>query len=752
MADAGQFREGLTARAARFDRAEARRTAGLAEEERQKAHAAFPLGGWEDLDLRRYAWEPASLAEEESSFCRLMEYGTDHVGHIRGGSSAKHIVYRLRSGRWRVLPSGLRGLGADAAWGRVRSEFVRAFGAASRSDYKALEDLDLLSYGQALTTKALAVYFPEDFLPVFSAAHIRYFTELLGGKARAHSSGVHMWRANRELLELLAEYREFDGWSPHEKVAFLYHFHDPRPKDRVIWKIAPGKQAELWDDSFQHRRIRIAWDEVGSLGQYESDQELKATLDQNWPQSTGGNLRLARQMLAFRDLERGDRIVANRGKSQVLAVGTVELGYEYKAGLPTHCHTVGVRWDTSFAQSFETPRHAWQQTLAKVPAPLVREIWQERTRGAAVETPNPASAKGKADETGAPESDSAEEAVALAHEFPDDVKTVRALLKHKGQVILQGPPGTGKTRLALNVALALAGREELIEATPAERAAVLAELSALPEIVPGEKSARAARLTMVTFHPSYGYEDFVEGFRPDTATTGAGLHLQLKDGVFLRVCDTAVKSPGETFLLIVDEMNRGDLPRILGELITLLEPNMRGSVSITLPTSGRQLTVPPNVHIIGTMNSADRSVSHIDSAIRRRFAFHSVPPDLDALDGEVEGLGLASLLEGLNERLDEHFGPDHLLGQSFLLAEDRPLATVEQLHHAFHNDIVPLVTDYCLGRPVMLQNILGELVDDAGRIVQTNPQDLPGVLAKEFVTAETADEGGTPAVSTGPGE
>ncbi|MFE9804137.1 McrB family protein [Streptomyces goshikiensis] len=749
MADAEQFREGLAARVAHFDREGARGTAALAEEERQEVLARFPLSYWADLELEQYALGPDGR-RSGVSFCRLMEYGTDNFGSIRGGSAAKHIIYQHRSGEWRVVPSALRGLEVESAWAQVRSEFLAAFDAAGDGAYERLDDLDSLSYGQALTTKALAVYFPGDFLPIFSAAHVRHFTALLGGTPRAHSSGARTWRANRELLELVRAHDEFQGWSPHEVMDFLYSFHDPRPQDRVVWKIAPGERASLWDDCLQNRRIRIGWDEVGSLGQYESDQELKAALDRNWPYSSGGNLRLARQMLAFRDLERGDLVVANRGKSEVLALGTVVGGYAYDSDEPTHRHTVAVDWDTSYAQSFDAPRHAWQQTLAKVPATLMREIRRGQGLHDALGTPGAVAGDEGAD---TPKGSPVDGVVLPDDELPDDVRSVRDLLAHKGQVVLQGPPGTGKTRLALNVALALAGHPDLIEATPAERAATLAKLSAVPEEADAPEEERAARLTMVTFHPSYGYEDFVEGFRPDTAADGAGLHLKMKKGVFLRVCAAAEELPDETFLIVVDEINRGDLPRILGELITLLELDKRGSVSITLPTSGRQLTVPSNIRIIGTMNSADRSVSHIDSAIRRRFAFFDVPPDLDALDGDVEGLGLASLLEGLNDRLDAQFGPDHLLGQAYLLSDDRPLTTVEQLSHAFHHEIVPLVTDYCLGRPDMLRAVLGELVDDrTGRVVQTNPQDLPGMLAKVFVTAGITEEDGVSAESEWNGE
>ncbi|MEU9608681.1 AAA family ATPase [Streptomyces sp. NPDC048057] len=714
MAEGGDFRDGLAERIARFDREAAEQGADSAEEERQRVLKEFPLEDWPELALERYALGPAGYGGRRQSFCRLMEYGTNAIGSIRGGSAAKHIIFQHRTGEWRV-PAALRGIDVHAAWEQVRTEFNTAFAAAAEGAYERIDELESLSYGQALTTKTLTVYAPGDFLPVFSASHVRHFTALLGGLPHQYASGVRTWRANRELLALVRQTPEFAGWRPHVVMEFLYAFHDPRPRNREIWKVAPGAGAHLWDDCLANNRIRIAWDEVGSLGQYESDRELKDTLDQYWPHSTGGNLRLARQMLAYRDLQSGDLIVANRGKSEVLAVGTVTDGYSYDEDVETHRHAVRVDWDTAYAQHFDSPRHAWQPTLAVVKPKLWREIQQGRK---------------------AVLSEAVEPAPATEAELPDDVRAVCDLLDHKGQVVLQGPPGTGKTRLAFSVALALAGRTDQIEAGPAERAAVLAELSKVSD------GASAARLTAVTFHPSYGYEDFVEGFKPDTAADGAGLKLAMTDGLFLRVCKAAEATPDDTFLIVVDEINRGDLPRILGELITLLELDKRGSVHVTLPNSGRQQTVPPNVRIIGTMNSADRSVGHIDAAIRRRFAFLDVQPDPDVLDGEVGGLGLASFLEGLNAKLDAAFDQDHLLGQAYLLAGDRPIATAEQLSNAFHHEIVPLVADYCLGRPDLLRSVLGALVDDkTGRVVQTSPEDLPGVLADEFVVVEAAGDG-----------
>ncbi|MGW4229523.1 McrB family protein [Streptomyces sp. NPDC004980] len=142
------------------------------------------------------------------------------------------------------------------------------------------------------------------------------------------------------------------------------------------------------------------------------------------------------------------------------------------------------------------------------------------------------------------------------------------------------------------------------------------------------------RVHLITFHPSYGYEDFVEGFKPDLSATGPGLTLALTDGLFHTLCSQAAARPKEEFLLVIDEINRGDLPRIFGELITLLELDKR-NLPVALPVSKRRFSVPPNVRVIGTMNTADRSISHLDAAVRRRFAFLPVGPDPDAVSGTV---------------------------------------------------------------------------------------------------------------------
>lgn len=682
----------LEVRAAAFDRGGVAAGEAAAQEERKRVLAEFPLANWPGLPLTRYA-----LGQDNGSgmaYCRLMEFGLPHLGSIRGGSAAKHIMYRHNTGEWR-LAAPLRGLEPQQAWERLRGQFVAAFEAAAAEDFDALDDLEVLRYGPALVTKSLATYFPQHFLPVYSADHLRTFLSLLGGSPEG---GAPTWRLNRHLRELVQSRAEFEGWSGHEVMHFLYQDFDPRPRQRPIWKIAPGERGRLWQQCLEGAFICVGWDEVGDLGQFQSDTELQEALDRFWPQSRGASLSTARRLLAFRDLEVGDRVVANRGVQEVLATGTVTGPYRFDTGRTEAQHVVPVQWDTASGRVLPERQHGWRSTFAKVDPALFATLL----------TPHPTSAT-----TATPP------AVPV---LPQDVQTVLDGLDRKGQVILYGPPGTGKTRLALSAALALAGHAEGINAAADQRA------TRISAILAGDQ------VRLVTFHPSYGYEDFVEGYKPDPAATGPGLTLKLTDGVFHLLCERAAAHPQHLFLLVIDEINRGDLPRIFGELITLLESDKRG-LPVSLPTSGRRLAVPPNIRIIGTMNTADRSISHLDAAVRRRFAFLPVDPDPDSVAGTVGPLDLAAFLESLNTRITAHLDSDHQIGHAYLMRDGAPIATEEDLAAAFHHDVIPLLEDYCVGRADLLHRILGRLVDaDTGRPAQMPPQDLVAALAAEFTT------------------
>ena len=271
-----------------------------------------------------------------------------------------------------------------------------------------------------------------------------------------------------------------------------------------------------------------------------------------------------------------------------------------------------------------------------------------------------------------------------------------------------------------------------------------------------EHGTTSRAIELCTFHPSYGYEDFLEGYRPVQVDDG-DLAFERRDGIFKRLCDRATTQPDRAYYLVIDEINRGDIPRIFGELLTLLEADKRGTAA-TLPLSGERFLVPPNVYVIGTMNTADRSIALLDTALRRRFAFVELMPDSAVLEGvTIAGIPLGPWLDALNARIRLHVGRDARnlqVGHSYLMHNGRSIREVHRFIHALRDDILPLLEEYCYEDYDALEQILGpSLVDresqrfrselfDAGQqdslvqaILNPNPE-----LAEEVVEEEPADD------------
>jgi len=251
-------------------------------------------------------------------------------------------------------------------------------------------------------------------------------------------------------------------------------------------------------------------------------------------------------------------------------------------------------------------------------------------------------------------------------------------------------------------------------------------------------------LTRVTFHPSYTYEDFIEGFRPVEGSR-EGLSLRLEDGVFKRLCRAAQANPNGTYLLLVDEINRGNVAKILGELLTLLERDKRG-LTVTLPQSKETFAVPPNVHLLGTMNTADRSIKLLDAALRRRFAFTELMPDVELLRGAAVGeLALDECLEGLNRRIAEEEGREKQIGHSYLLDGGQPISDAAEFAGRFREEILPLLQEYCYDEYATLAKYIGSaLVDAEGQQLDeerlADPEQLVAILAAEFGVEEGGEE------------
>ena len=823
-----------------FDRASIREHLERAEASREEILKRFPIAKWPEMTLEEYA---LGHEESEDAFCRWLEYRSPEIGSIKGGSARKHVIFKFKDGTW-WHPSMFEN--ERIAWEHLRADFVKAFELAGEGKWNDIADLETLRWAPALTLKALYIYFPSEIIPIFSTAHLRHFLTALDAPL-----GEHHIEANRNLLAALQAMPQLEGWSTNEMMWLLYKWNDPKESHRVR-KVAPGEDAKWWQDCLAGGYICVGWDEIVDLSQFDGWQDLARRYQEVYPDRGKANASLkAKELWMFRELEAGDVVVANHGRSKVLAIGTVqEPGYRWDPSRDEAKHTVAVEWDTSYSGEIPYQGRWAFVTVANVPGALYKKILT-----LAKEKPGPTPPVIPVDEL---------------------YQRIAKSLERKGQLILYGPPGTGKTYAARSFAVwwlnhragrpdagaILADQEEFAraekvlsttqvrsqvwwvvanpsywkwdnlfkdgsiefgfgrvkhnyslvqpgdlvigyEGTPTKRIVALAtvsrglgpgdggeitiELKPLVRVQNGpsfeelqndpvlkssqplrntcqgtlfeltedeadhllgqmvEQDSQVAKvlgqslsagptgigqLTRVSFHPSYAYEDFIEGFRPLESSDG-DLILRLEDGLFKRVCRAAQADPNRPYLMLIDEFNRANVAKVLGELITLLENDKRG-LTITLPQSEETFAVPANVYLLGTMNTADRSIKLLDAALRRRFAFKELMPDTEMLSGaKVGDLDLGSFLEALNERIAKTEGREKQIGHAYLLSDGKPVDDVEEFAALFREEILPLLQEYCYDEYHTLAEFIGpdlvkaesqmldvEILYDAERLVE----------------------------------
>ena len=258
--------------------------------------------------------------------------------------------------------------------------------------------------------------------------------------------------------------------------------------------------------------------------------------------------------------------------------------------------------------------------------------------------------------------------------FIDDEKLEKMVsyLDRKKNIILQGPPGTGKTFVAKKLAYALMGEKD------------------------------DSRIEMVQFHQSVSYEDFIQGYRPTESGS-----FKLKNGNFYKLCARALKNTDKSYFFIIDEINRGNLSKIFGELLMLIESDKRSQeYAINLMYSDSEESrfyVPPNVHIIGTMNTADRSLAVVDYALRRRFAFFDLIPEFsDKFKGFLKGVNVENALidkisnrmNRLNAEIAEDLGVGFRIGHSFFTPNSETIPNNDWFTDVVEFEIKPLLDEY----------------------------------------------------------
>ena len=252
--------------------------------------------------------------------------------------------------------------------------------------------------------------------------------------------------------------------------------------------------------------------------------------------------------------------------------------------------------------------------------------------------------------------------------------------------ILYGPPGTGKTFRTTDLAVSIVDGNN----GDGEHDAMRRRFNKLRF----DSEEGTGNVSLVTFHQNYAYEDFVEGIRP--VLEEEDLRYELRDGIFKRIAKEAINRPDERFVLIIDEINRGNIAKIFGELITLIEDSRRSGRSdettVTLQYSHDDFTVPANLYLIGTMNTADRSIQLLDTALRRRFKFLECIPDPkhEKIPTDIDGVNCQQLLQTLNERISLLRDREHQIGHAYFL----DIESLEKLADVFRHSVFPLLQEY----------------------------------------------------------
>lgn len=463
-----------------------------------------------------------------------------------------------------------------------------------------------------------------------------------------------------------------------------------------------------WDEMRSNGYISVGWTGLGDMRELDgmSGKDARARIKEliterssNTPSAIGKS---AKQFFDFyKNVSIGDIVVAVQGQ-KVRGLGRVTGDYEYREGLPfAHCKTV--KWLVDAGENLPDPKEGLQTTVNQYNK--VENLLDIERRISGVPVVDPIGS------------------MLLA----GPIARIQSILGRKKQVILYGPPGTGKTYWAEKAALELAART-----------AFKRSFASLGEKEKGKVSGTEGELGLVRFccfHPSYGYEDFVEGIR--ASVEDKQTVFSIRKGVFPLLCRDASRNPHLDYYLIIDEINRGDISRIFGELITLLEAEKREK-SVILPLSGETFHVPANVYVIGTMNTADRSIALLDVALRRRFGFYELMPDYSLFDGiTINGLPLGLWLQDLNRRIVEYVGKDGRnlqIGHSYFMYKGSPIKDFERLRRIVAEDVIPLLEEYCYGDYSAIAKIIG------GRFVDVTRQEIEQAMfskanRSEFVTA-----------------
>lgn len=442
---------------------------------------------------------------------------------------------------------------------------------------------------------------------------------------------------------------------------------DSNIKETNYWIYSPGDNASMWDEFYKSGIMGIGWDDVTDLKGFSSKEEIKEYMKKVYDPSYSYKNNAHCLWQFANEIKVGDVIFVKKGMYKIIGKGIVTSDYIYDISRSTYKHIRKVDWQNN--GEWEHPGQAVMKTLTNISAypDYVQKLLALFAEDASEKVSEQKEIKYPLY--------SKDDFLNEVYMDEDTYNTLTELLEAKYNVILQGAPGVGKTFAAKRLAYSIMGQKD------------------------------TSRVAMVQFHQSYSYEDFIQGYRPSKDG------FELENGTFYKFCKEAEEDNERPYFFIIDEINRGNLSKILGELMMLIEKDKRGE-KIKLLYSNEWFTVPQNVKIIGMMNTADRSLALMDYALRRRFAFFNFAPAFSS-DGFKNYLSeknsaklekLISVVESLNNVIsdDESLGEGFRIGHSYFCTDKE--ITDDLLKSIVEYEIIPLIKEYWFDEPSKIRD------------------------------------------------
>lgn len=442
---------------------------------------------------------------------------------------------------------------------------------------------------------------------------------------------------------------------------------DSNIKETNYWIYSPGDNASMWDEFYKSGIMGIGWDDVTDLKGFSSKEEIKEYMKKVYDPSYSYKNNAHCLWQFANEIKVGDVIFVKKGMHKIIGKGIVTSDYIYDTSRSTYKHIRKVDWQNK--GEWEHPGQAVMKTLTNISA--YPDYVQKLLALFAEDTSEEVSEQKEIKYPLYSKDDFLNE----VYMDEDTYNTLTELLEAKYNVILQGAPGVGKTFAAKRLAYSIMGQKD------------------------------TSRVAMVQFHQSYSYEDFIQGYRPSKDG------FELENGTFYKFCKEAEEDNERPYFFIIDEINRGNLSKILGELMMLIEKDKRGE-KIKLLYSNEWFTVPQNVRIIGMMNTTDRSLALMDYALRRRFAFFDFAPAFSSEGfknylAEKNSQKLESLItavESLNNTIssDESLGDGFRIGHSYFCTDGE--ITDEWLKSVVEYEVIPLIKEYWFDEPTKVRD------------------------------------------------